>query len=517
MPPVLNPSNSKVDGLAFLGLSLSRKSKRGHPESATHQQSFDLDLFQDRDYEYLFSSNDDGWLVGGGEPGPPTSYKLAAKDSAHVEIMRIGTYREDWGGVPKEIIVEYLRRGDILIPEITAVPTSVVANGDKPPELEIRFDMVPAIPNFDDLSAPLPLNWQLRFLQNQLFHKFHFASRFTPGAFHSTILRKAEFRSEEARWAYFRKCQAICNKWIERGAQPLAPSREGLSKSIEVVKCLTRDPLRADGSTEAPKNEDEEGLQDYYRSGLWLFTDRNHISHQFLPNFFPPYDTPIKKKFILNVLREEWDEKLLLWKPVTIQQQAMRFFSFGRSETWSPQISAQQEKAVQIPARQEKVVHISAQQEKEVQNEEEHTEGTSLPEEPEIYENSSKKKDPSVTQETAMVVSDSLNAGLAEMFDPNDQDGLAHFVKSMGINVAQMTFDTFDSCGVELDAMHNLRQGHAITQTEEKEGFFEDGFAGKRSVRAPKIPKVVVTGMHLDKIDPTGLNSVIGVIDVTKY
>ena len=52
------------------------------------------------------SSNDDGWLVGGGEPGPPKSYKLAAKDSSHVEIMRIGTYRPEWGGITEEDIVE---------------------------------------------------------------------------------------------------------------------------------------------------------------------------------------------------------------------------------------------------------------------------------------------------------------------------------------------------------------------------------------------------------------------------
>jgi hypothetical protein len=81
-----------VDGLAFLGLSLSRKSEEGHPDSITHQTAFDLNEVIDRKYEYLASTNDDGWLVGGGEPGPPKSYKLPAKDSAHVEIMRIGTY-----------------------------------------------------------------------------------------------------------------------------------------------------------------------------------------------------------------------------------------------------------------------------------------------------------------------------------------------------------------------------------------------------------------------------------------
>ncbi len=195
----MDPSKSKVDGLAFLGLSLARKSEHGHPDSETHQEAFDLNEVLDRDYECILATNDDGWLVGGGEPGPPKSYKLAAKDSAHVEIMRIGTYRKDWGGVGQEDIIQAMTCGDILIPHIEVLPTAVVANPDKPPELEIRFDMEPQIPDFDDQLAPLPINWQLRFLHNQLFKKFVFPSRFCPGPFHSTILRKAEFRSEEVR------------------------------------------------------------------------------------------------------------------------------------------------------------------------------------------------------------------------------------------------------------------------------------------------------------------------------
>lgn len=195
----MDPANSKVDGLAFLGLSLARKSDEGHSESETHQEAFDLNEVLDRDYEFIAATNDDGWLVGGGEAGPPVSYKLAAKDSAHVEIMRIGTYRKDWGGVPQEEIIKLMTSGEILIPQIEVLPTAVVANPDKPPELEIRFDMEPQIPDFDDELAPLPVNWQLRFLHNQLFKKCIFPSRFCPGAFHSTILRKAQFRSEEVR------------------------------------------------------------------------------------------------------------------------------------------------------------------------------------------------------------------------------------------------------------------------------------------------------------------------------
>ncbi len=90
MPPVLDPINSKVDGLAFLGLSLSRNhyygrgegkdgeegksasndedynkegEKLGHPDSYTHQTAFDLNQVIDRDYEFLQATDDNGWCV----------------------------------------------------------------------------------------------------------------------------------------------------------------------------------------------------------------------------------------------------------------------------------------------------------------------------------------------------------------------------------------------------------------------------------------------------------------------
>ena len=290
MPPVLNPEKSKVDGLAFLGLSLTRSSAQGHPASETHQEAFDLNDVLDRDYQYLFSSNDDGWLVGGGEPGPPISYKLADKDSAHVEIMRLGTYRKDWGGIPREEVIEVLSKGEILIPEIEVVPTAVVANGDFPPELEIRFDMPRP---WNNPKEPLPENWQLRFLHNQLFRKFQFPSRFCPGAFHSTILRKAEFRSEKHRAEYFEKVGRAVAEWRKDGVKSLTPPSVN-SDTIKTVKC---------------------GENGSYQSGLWLFTDRRNISHRFLPNFLPPYDDE-KKMIIWEFLKDEWDQDDLSWKPV---------------------------------------------------------------------------------------------------------------------------------------------------------------------------------------------------------
>lgn len=287
----MDPSQSKVDGLAFLGLSLARKSLKGHPDSETHQEAFDLNEVLDRDYEYIASTNDDGWLVGGGEPGPPQSYKLAAKDSAHVEIMRIGTYVKEWGGVSQEDIINVMTSGEILIPQIEALPTAVVANPDKPPELEIRFDMEPEIPDFDDdVDAPLPINWELRFLHNQLFKKFIFPSRFCPGAFHSTILRKANFRSKEHETKYFATCEEAIQRWRKEGPKALNT----------VARDVQGKPITSSESNQ---------------SGIWLFMDRENPTHFFAPNFLPPYNTPDKRKIIMDVLKEEWDEKSLSWKP----------------------------------------------------------------------------------------------------------------------------------------------------------------------------------------------------------
>ena len=297
MPPVLSPEKSQVDGLAFLGLSLCRKSPDGHVNSKTHQTAFDLNEVCDREYQFVFSSNDDGWLVGGGEAGPPFSYKLSAPDSGHVEIMRIGTFEPKWGGISKQDILKAFQSGRILIPQITVVPTAVVANGDAPPELEIRFDMVASLESSPTKNGlpELPVNWQLKFVHNQLFRYFEFPSRFCPGAFHSTILRKAEFRSPQAKSLYFAKCRNAIQQWRKAGPKALTPP--GDIGNIERV------------------SSGDDVSDDKYTSGLWLFTDRTTPTHHFEPNFLPPYDTDEKRQIILNILSEEWDEAERAWKP----------------------------------------------------------------------------------------------------------------------------------------------------------------------------------------------------------
>ena len=122
----------------------------------------------------------------------------------------------------------------------------------------------------------------------------------TSGPFHSTILRKAEFRSAEHRAQYFAMCKDAVQTWRAEGPKPLAPpctkNIERISTPMTVVKAGTL------GSAEA------------FQSGLWLFQDRNTPTHLFAPNFLPPYDTPEKRAIIYEILSEEWDEATLQWQ-----------------------------------------------------------------------------------------------------------------------------------------------------------------------------------------------------------
>jgi|AntRauTorckE5430_2_1112549.scaffolds.fasta_scaffold03778_3 hypothetical protein len=153
--------------------------------------------------------------------------------------------------------------------------------------------MDPSIPDFDDMDAPLPVNWQLRFIHNQLFKFFQFPSRFCPGPFHSTILRKAEFRSRAHKEEYFQMCDEVVANWRKQEPKPLNNGAWDVNG----------EPLQF---------PNEEGNN----SGIYLFTDRTNPTHYFKPNFFPPYDSPEKRGIIFNYLQEEWDEKASTWKYV---------------------------------------------------------------------------------------------------------------------------------------------------------------------------------------------------------
>jgi hypothetical protein len=89
---------------------------------------------------------------------------------------------------------------------------------------------------------------------------------------------------------YFAKCNKVIQRWRQEGPKPLNIGRD------------------INGFIMEPTPE--------FASGIYLFLDRQNITHYFPPNFLPPYDSEEKRKIILDVLSEEWDEKSLLWKNV---------------------------------------------------------------------------------------------------------------------------------------------------------------------------------------------------------
>ena len=71
-PPLLDRDSMTIEGLAFLGLNLSRNhtgeaaaaagcaAGMSHPDSLTRQTQFDFNRIQDRDYKHFVATNDDG-------------------------------------------------------------------------------------------------------------------------------------------------------------------------------------------------------------------------------------------------------------------------------------------------------------------------------------------------------------------------------------------------------------------------------------------------------------------------
>lgn len=53
-------------GLSFIGISFSVNTANGNPYSYQLCDQFPMENIIDRDYEYIMSMDEDGWLVGGG-------------------------------------------------------------------------------------------------------------------------------------------------------------------------------------------------------------------------------------------------------------------------------------------------------------------------------------------------------------------------------------------------------------------------------------------------------------------
>jgi hypothetical protein len=80
-----------LEGLSFIGVSFSVNSAYGNQYSYSLNDQFPIDKLIDRDYKYIMSMDEDGWLVGGGYKQFDYSGKMPYIDSGHTEILRVGS------------------------------------------------------------------------------------------------------------------------------------------------------------------------------------------------------------------------------------------------------------------------------------------------------------------------------------------------------------------------------------------------------------------------------------------
>lgn len=297
-----------------IGLSLSRRSSKGHPDTVTRQTAFDFNELQDRDYKYVSSTDASGWRAGGGErggaadnssvvgagndgdgnhvsttnagnkdPGTPNAhenYKVAAPDTVHIPIIHIDA------DSPQSVdaIISALASGEVFIPHMAIIPEALSVNGVSPPDLVVRF----GTERNEDLPPDEWPNWCLEFMHNQLYEYFQcMGARWMKRPFSITLARKVRWKTVKHMNRYFAHAERVIDAWREKGPQYLDPQLayiEGGATPEEVAR----------------------------PHGIYLL--RNGVpTNYFAPNFDPPYTTKMTRSLLFNVLGKSWDKKRREW------------------------------------------------------------------------------------------------------------------------------------------------------------------------------------------------------------
>ncbi len=87
----------EMAGLSFIGISFSVNTANGNPYSYQLCDQFPMENIIDRDYNYVMSMDEDGWLVGGGYKSFDYSGKMPYIDSSHTELLRVGSLDPEYG------------------------------------------------------------------------------------------------------------------------------------------------------------------------------------------------------------------------------------------------------------------------------------------------------------------------------------------------------------------------------------------------------------------------------------
>jgi len=288
--PSNGSSSSHTGHTVVIGLCLSRRSGIGHADTVTRQSEFDFNELQDRDYKYVSSTDERGWLAGGGERRDPlvnvskgevgdgNRHKIPAADTVHIPIIQINAT----SSAAVNEIVSALARGEIFIPHMSIMPETLTVKGKSPPDLVVSF----GCERNDDVDPEDWSNWCLEFLHNQLYEYFEpLGAVWSKRPFQITLARKVKWKTIKHMNKYFARSEDVIHSWREKGPQYLTPQKDALGVTNEEV---TRS------------------------HGIYLIRN-GEATNYFPPNFQPPYKTNVTRSLIKNVVNKSWDSKHRDW------------------------------------------------------------------------------------------------------------------------------------------------------------------------------------------------------------
>jgi len=117
----------EMDGLSFIGISFSVNVAEGNPYSYQLCDQFPMQNIIDRDYDYVMSMDEDGWLVGGGYKQFDYSGKMPYIDSSHTELLRVGSLDPNYGGTSIDQV--YAAMSTVGFPPLSVFPEYLKGGG----------------------------------------------------------------------------------------------------------------------------------------------------------------------------------------------------------------------------------------------------------------------------------------------------------------------------------------------------------------------------------------------------
>uniref|UniRef100_A0A7S3Q3H4 Uncharacterized protein n=1 Tax=Chaetoceros debilis TaxID=122233 RepID=A0A7S3Q3H4_9STRA len=146
-----------MEGLSFVGISFSVNTANGSPYSYQLCDQFPMENIIDRDYDYVMSMDEDGWLVGGGYKSFDYSGKMPYIDSSHTELLRVGSMDPDRGGTSIEQV--YSAMSSVSFTPFSVFPEYLKGGGghnsgddgddDETPSSDVTF-IVSIVESFND-------------------------------------------------------------------------------------------------------------------------------------------------------------------------------------------------------------------------------------------------------------------------------------------------------------------------------------------------------------------------------